>query len=308
MFHHWISWGLERRYWIYWITLITVGRFFKILHYISVLSGGRLFFRIYAKGQEHLRVPRGPLILMPNHESYIDHFIALAVIPWRSHVLPLRTVTATYLFESKSFAGTLIRAGLWFLGAYPAHNEGLGSLAEKLDAPLHILKDDHVVVIYSEGRFSEDIEGLHSFHPGVAYLAARTNALILPIAFRGAFRLTPHNNALASLREIIFGRRIITVHFGAPIRIVPPLSATHAISHLDGIENDLDVFLGNPLSGEYDNAILKTIYGKTHQARNKILKDMMDDLWEKLHQLYHSPVEHPGPQTIDYHTCRCQHS
>ena len=66
-----------------------------------------------------------------------------------------------------------------------------------------------MVLIFPEGTRTRDGE-IARFRPGFTALAARSNAVILPVAIEGAFRVWPRTKKFPGL-----GR--IRVHYGEPI-------------------------------------------------------------------------------------------
>lgn len=189
------------RWRIYRISQITTALIFKILNIVSRLTLGLLFFRIEAKNKENILNLSGPLIVTPNHKTFIDHFFVLANLPFNSKLLPARGIAIDWLFKIKILGWVLKN----LLGAYPTY-KGQG-LDISLRDPLKILLRGYVVGIYPEGgiRFRP---GVHPVKIGAAYLAVKSKAPILPVAIIGA--------EYFSFKTFFFGRRKIKVVFGKP--------------------------------------------------------------------------------------------
>lgn len=189
---------------IYWVSQILTALIFKILSLISRFTLGALFFRIEAKNKENILNLSGPLIVTPNHKTFVDHFFVLANLPFNSKLLPARGIAIDYLFKIP-ILGWILKN---LLGAYPTY-KGQG-LDISLRDPLKILLKGHVVGIYPEGgiRFRP---GVHPVKIGAAYLAVKSKAPILPVAITGA--------EYFSFKTFLFGQRRIKVIFGQPYKL-----------------------------------------------------------------------------------------
>lgn len=191
------------------VVQIAGGVVFKLLDLISRLTGGALFFRLEVEGKENIRELKSPLVIAPMHKSYIDHFFYLASSPFyfSARILPMRALTADWLFNVKWYkGGFLLRYGVLLLGGHPGKSSIWG-LRRFLRFALRRLKDDKSISLYPEGEIRRK-PGICPLKNGAAYLARISGAPILPMAIRGA--------ELLSLRNFFFGKRTITVVFGKP--------------------------------------------------------------------------------------------
>jgi CMP/dCMP kinase len=132
----------------------------------------RLVFRLQVRGRE--KIPRsGPVILAPNHRSLIDIPLAGAVSTRRQ----IRFMAKDELFATKLSAWLM-----WRLGAFPIRR-GKPDRAS-LNTALRLLREGGLVGVFPEGtrtpsaRFDELEEGL-------AYLALKSGATIVPVAISG---------------------------------------------------------------------------------------------------------------------------
>lgn len=159
----------------------------------------RLGFRVRVEGREH--VPRtGPVILAANHRSFLDSLFIPAVV----HRRVTFVAKAEYFDDPKS---------AWFfraVGQIPIRREG-GSASERaLESAMDVLSDGGVFGIYPEGTRTRD--GLmHRGHTGVARLALRSGAPIIPVGLIGTDEIQPVDAKMPRL-----GKRV-TVRFGAPL-------------------------------------------------------------------------------------------
>jgi 1-acyl-sn-glycerol-3-phosphate acyltransferase len=115
----------------------------------------------------------GPALLAPNHLSWAD-------IPLISY--PIKRVThymaKVELFE-KRFLGAYVRG----LGAFPVRR-GEGD-REALRIAERVLSEGKVVVVFPEGHRSDN-HALIEAHSGVALIAMRASAPVVPVAIWGS--------------------------------------------------------------------------------------------------------------------------
>ncbi len=164
-----------------------------ILQKLSILAFG-LLTRIEINGVENLP-PKGPLLVVGNHFSFIDPVAFVRMAPW-----PL------------DFVGGAVtpHAPLWtriipFLWGYHKLYRGTGS-RDALRAAEDILKDGGILGIFPEGGNWAPV--LRPPRPGTAYLAARTGATILPVGLDGFTEVFP---------SLFKGKRArVTVNIGKP--------------------------------------------------------------------------------------------
>ncbi len=144
------------------------------------------------------QVPRqGPTCLMINHVSYLDPIVVTVSIPFR-HTVSLSKV--------ENFSIPL--AG-WFLrqwGHFPIHRGEYDRKA--LMQTIALLKSEQLVLMAPEG--TRHPGGLQQGKDGLAYIAAKADAVIVPAAICGA---EDWRKRLKSLR-----RAYAKVVFGAPFR------------------------------------------------------------------------------------------
>lgn len=157
--------------------------------------------RIKVEGREH--VPKsGPLILASNHRSFLDSIFIPLVIRRR-----VTFVAKAEYFDDRKVA--------WFfrgVGQIPIRREG-GSASERaLQSAMEVLEGGGVFGIYPEGTRTRDGK-LHRGHTGVARLALRTGAPIIPIGLVGTDEVQPIDSKLPRLF------RTVRICFGEPIEL-----------------------------------------------------------------------------------------
>ena len=161
----------------------------------------RICCRIRVDGKDH--VPRsGPVILASNHRSFLDSIFIPLLIPRR-----VTFVAKAEYFDDKRVA--------WFfrgVGQIPIRREG-GSASERaLEAATDVLQAGGVFGIYPEGTRTRDGK-LHRGHTGVARLALRTGAPIIPVGIIGSDDVQPIDSKLPRLFKTV------RIRFGEPIEL-----------------------------------------------------------------------------------------
>ena len=155
-----------------------------------------LVYRVHYTGRENIPASGGVLVVS-NHQSHFDP--PLVGIGSRRR---MNYVARESLFSFPPF-GWLLRS----VGAIPINRDGLGLSGIK--ESLKLLKKGEMVLIFPEGTRTRDGE-IGRFHAGFTTLAARSNAVILPVAIEGAFQAWPKTKKFPGLGKI-------RVHFGQPI-------------------------------------------------------------------------------------------
>ena len=128
--------------------------------------------RMDVEGKEGV-LPKGPLIVVCNHVSNADPCVLSGVLlPRRFHYFAKRGV----------FVNPLVAAILTDVNVHPVNRDqaDLSVLRTCLD----LLARDQAIMLFPEGRRSTG-GGMIKAQPGVAYIAAKSQAPILPVAIWG---------------------------------------------------------------------------------------------------------------------------
>jgi 1-acyl-sn-glycerol-3-phosphate acyltransferase len=148
--------------------LYTVARWFAVPLFCGVY-GMRL------RGGHHL--PRyGPAIVIMNHKANIDPVVAGAICD-----RPLR-----FMAKKELFANKYLRRLITHLGAFPI-DRGSGD-REALRTSMEILSAGQLLLMFPEGHRQRDL-AVHEFMPGVALIALRSGAPVIPLAVDGTQRM-----------------------------------------------------------------------------------------------------------------------
>ena len=163
----------------------------------------RLLFRLEVHGAEHVPTS-GPVLLAGNHSGFVDGPLVFLVTPRR----------AALLAKSEIFVGPGALVFGW-LGLVPVHR-GLAD-REALRAGLAVLSGGGALGVFPEGtRGSGQLEQVND---GLAYLALRSQAAVVPIAVVGTAAAWPHGARVPRLRapvRVVFGPAVRVEAAGDP--------------------------------------------------------------------------------------------
>jgi 1-acyl-sn-glycerol-3-phosphate acyltransferase len=152
----------------------------------------RVYFRLAGVGAEH--VPAcGPVILAANHRSFLDPFVIGALVR-----RPVYYMAKRELFE-RPLQARLLSA----LGAFPV-DRGASDQRAMATAEAILARGD-CVVIFPEGTRVRD-DALGRPHRGVARLALRSGAKVVPIALVGTDRARRGLRVMPCKVRLRFGR------------------------------------------------------------------------------------------------------
>jgi 1-acyl-sn-glycerol-3-phosphate acyltransferase len=182
----------------------------------GVAVAGRLFAqaltRVRVEGDVGGIPASGPVILASNHVSNLDGVVLGA---WLVPVIPRRI---HWLGKKEMFdwpvMGWIARNG----GVHPVDRGGADVEAFRLAQ--RILDEGHVLLIFPEGTRSPDGR-LQQARDGLAMLALRTGAPIVPIGVADSDRVWPRGQKLPRPRP---GTRV-KVRIGSPFRLADELPA-----------------------------------------------------------------------------------
>lgn len=157
----------------------------------------RTLFDLSVEGAHH--VPRsGAVLLAGNHTGFVDGPLVFLVAPR----------PASLLAKSEIFVGLGARLFGW-LGLVPVHRGQADR--DALRQGLALLADQRALGIFPEGRRSTGT--LDEITDGLAYLALRSGAPVVPIAVVGTAEAWPKGSPVPRLR------RPVRVVFGPPVHV-----------------------------------------------------------------------------------------
>jgi 1-acyl-sn-glycerol-3-phosphate acyltransferase len=165
----------------------------------------RAAVRLQAEGLENVPVT-GPVLLASNHLSITDSTFLPLAIP--------RTVTfmakAEY-FTGRTVLGRLTSRFMTVSGQIPVQRGNQQAAVASLDACLQVLTSEAVLCIYPEGTRSPDGR-LYRGRTGVAWLALKSGAPVIPVAMFGTDRVLPPGRMLPRPTKV-------RVTFGEPVEL-----------------------------------------------------------------------------------------
>jgi len=170
----------------------------------------RIFFRLLThlevRGLENLP-PSGPLVVAFNHLAHLDPALVIAWLPWPAEVIALADLYRVPV------TGQLLR----LYGAIPVHRDQFDR--QVIRRALEVLAKGEVLALAPEARMS--LTGaLEPARHGVAYLALRSGAPVLPAAITGTERIPSDFKRLRRPR--------LTLAFGELITPPPPANTPQA--------------------------------------------------------------------------------
>ncbi|HUR21309.1 MAG TPA: AMP-binding protein [Vicinamibacterales bacterium] len=183
--------------------------FVRALLFFVVMRALRPFLRVRVYGLDHLPA-KGPYILSPNHQSYLDPFVLVSALPFRA-VRNCFAVGAAEYYQTP-FMKRVAR----FTNVIPVDADS--NLESAMKAGAAGLRLGKVLILFPEGERSIDGE-LKPFRKGAAILSAHLNAPIVPVAMDGLFPLWPRSRSFQS-RHLLPGSGLrVPLEFGAPVTV-----------------------------------------------------------------------------------------
>jgi 1-acyl-sn-glycerol-3-phosphate acyltransferase len=168
----------------------------KVYEIIRGLTALYALITFRARGLGTENVPNGPVILAPNHASFMDHFFTGAFIRRR----------VQFMGKSQLFSGI----GGWIFshgGVFPVRR-GYND-EEALITAFRILERGGAVVMYCEGQRSRTGRLADAAKPGIGRLALESGAPVVPVAILGSHQVR-------NWKRLQFPK--VTVQFGQPFR------------------------------------------------------------------------------------------
>jgi 1-acyl-sn-glycerol-3-phosphate acyltransferase len=169
-----------------------------------IRAAGKLVWPVKVTGLENVSAA-GPVIIAPNHISFLDSVVLIGVLPRR----------ITYLGKAEYMDSWKTRHLFPAMGMIPIdRSSGKASFAA-LDTAASVLEEGKLFGIFPEGTRSRDGH-LHRGRTGIARLALRTGAPVIPVGIRGTDRIQPPGASVPRLFrgcEVSFGPPIPVEHY-----------------------------------------------------------------------------------------------
>jgi 1-acyl-sn-glycerol-3-phosphate acyltransferase len=168
----------------------------KVYEVVRVMTVLHALVTYRTRGYGTENVPNGPVILAPNHASFMDHFFTGAFIRRR----------VQFMGKSQLFSGPMA----WVYshgGVFPVrrghHDE------EAFISAFQILARGGAVVMYCEGGRSRNGKLADTARPGIGRLAVESGAPVVPLAILGSHQVR-------NWKRLQFPK--VTVQYGKPLR------------------------------------------------------------------------------------------
>ncbi len=175
---------------------------YEIVRIVTVLHA-LITFRARGIGSEN--VPIGPVILAPNHASFMDHFFTGAFVRRR-----IQFMAKSQLFSSPIPTYIFSHGGV-FPVRRGAHD------AEAFISAFKILERGGAIGMYCEGGRSRSGEVGAEARPGTGRLALESGAPVVPVAILGSHQVR-------NWKRLKFPQ--VTVSYGTPLRFAAIESPT----------------------------------------------------------------------------------
>jgi 1-acyl-sn-glycerol-3-phosphate acyltransferase len=164
----------------------------------------RATYRPEVTGLEHLP-PTGPVIIAANHISFADEVFTPLAARRRVYYFAKAEYFTTPGIRGRTMAG-FFRS----MGHVPVARGDTRSAAAVIEIGVEVLSGGGALGIYPEGTRSPDGR-LYKFRTGVARVAMRSGAPVVPVGIVGTRQVQPPGTRR-------WHRGPVGVHFGAPLR------------------------------------------------------------------------------------------
>ena len=199
----------------------------KVYESVRIVTQLNALITFRARGLNSDRVPGGPLILAPNHGSFMDHFFAGAFVRRRIQ----------FMAKSQLFAKGIPQYIFSHGGVFPVRRGHADE--EAFISAYKILERGGAVGMYCEGGRSRTGNLADEARPGIGRLALESGAPVVPVAILGSHQVR-------NWKRLRFPQ--VTVSYGEPFRfdvIEPPSreqqqeAADYILERIRDLHNEL---------------------------------------------------------------------
>jgi long-chain acyl-CoA synthetase len=164
----------------------------------------RTLLRLETRGLENLP-PKGPYLICPNHQSYLDPFVLVSVLPFQ-------------VFRNMFFVGYSVFFKSWFMKLFARLTNTIpidpdAQLLRAMKAGAHGLRKGMILCLFPEGGRTFDGE-LQEFKKGAAILSRELGVPIIPAAIEGTYQVWPRDSMRIRPHKV-------TIQFGEPVSPSP---------------------------------------------------------------------------------------
>ena len=184
-------------------------------------------------------VPRtGPVIIAGNHVSFADEIFT----PLAARRQVFYFAKAEY-FNSPGLRGRAMGAFFHGLGQVSVERNDTRSAAASIDVGVDVLREGQALGIYPEGTRSPDGR-LYKFRTGVARVAIRSAAPVVPVGLVGTREVQPPGSKRWHLAPV-------EVHFGTPLDFSGREADERSARKLRGITEEIRAAIQTLTGQEY---------------------------------------------------------
>jgi len=177
---------------------VSLGKY--LLARLAYYAFFKTLLRIEVHGLKQLPA-KGPYLVCPNHQSYLDAFVLVAALPFR--------VFRNMFFVGYSalFTGRLMKLLARLTNIVPVDPDA--HLLRAMKAGAYGLRSGRILCIFPEGGRSYD-DTLQEFKKGAAILARELSVPVIPTAIQGTHYVWPRDSMRIRPHKvrITFGRPI----------------------------------------------------------------------------------------------------
>jgi 1-acyl-sn-glycerol-3-phosphate acyltransferase len=180
-----------------------------------------------ARGLDSYNVPNGPVILAPNHASFMDHFFTGAFIRRR----------VQFMGKSQLFTGI----GAWIFshgGVFPVRRGHQDE--EAFTTAYRILDRGGAVVMYCEGGRSRTGKVADEARPGIGRLALESGVPIVPVAILGSSQVRNWKRLRLPRVTVRFGKPFRFDRVPAPRRELQQQAADYILERIRALHGELE--------------------------------------------------------------------
>ncbi|MDQ0814663.1 1-acyl-sn-glycerol-3-phosphate acyltransferase [Streptomyces sp. B3I7] len=233
--------------------------FYYLLKYVVLGPLLRLTFRPRIEGLEH--VPdHGAAIVAGNHLSFSDHFLMPAVLKRRITFL----AKAEY-FTGPGIKGRLTAAFFRSAGQIPVDRSGKDAGQAAIREGVGVLDKGELLGIYPEGTRSHDGR-LYKGKVGVAVMALRTGAPVIPCAMIGTFEAQPPGRKIPRIHPVV-------IRFGKPLDFSRYAGMEGEKAILRAITDEIMYAILSLSEQEYVDKYAAVVKAKEAEAAEKAVKE-----------------------------------
>jgi 1-acyl-sn-glycerol-3-phosphate acyltransferase len=159
----------------------------------------------YDINNKDVGLPEGPLIVVSNHLSWLD-------IPLLGVAIPRKI---SFMAKKEYFHSPVHAFIIRVMGSFTVDRRKVDRSA--FDLAAKALQDGRALGIFPEGTRSRTLQ-LQKGKLGVAFIALRSNAVILPVGISGTEKI---RHKYQGSDKKLFYRPRVTVNIGQPFRLPP---------------------------------------------------------------------------------------